>query len=147
MKAMSQQLADAQHSGVYQLLRGAEEVATAAGEAGLTVFRIDIGKSDGKKDFLAAVANALRFPEWFGGNWDALNDCLTDLEWLSTQSGYVLVFEDGSEFVMRHKSEFDNAKAVLSAAAKCWKTQGRPFWAFIEMPQSVRSGLPNWPAE
>jgi len=141
MSKLLQRLRDSSRSGVYRA-SSAQTIQDATRGSGLDVVEIDA-----QRELFERMARALDFPDWFGGNWDALNDCLTDLEWLSTQSGYVLVFEDGSEFVIRHKSEFDNAKAVLSAAAKCWKTQGRPFWAFIEMPQSVRSGLPNWPAE
>lgn len=32
-----------------------------------------------KEDALAALGRALRFPEWYGNNLDALWDCLTDL--------------------------------------------------------------------
>ena len=35
-----------------------------------------------KTDFLACLAKKLRFPSYFGGNWDALQDCLSDLSWL-----------------------------------------------------------------
>jgi len=35
-----------------------------------------------KADFLAAVAEALSFPDWFGHNLDALYDSLRDLSWL-----------------------------------------------------------------
>jgi RNAse (barnase) inhibitor barstar len=33
-------------------------------------------------ELLDALANALRFPDYFGGNWDALNECINDLSWL-----------------------------------------------------------------
>ncbi|MEM7205998.1 MAG: barstar family protein [Planctomycetota bacterium] len=36
----------------------------------------------GKTELLAALAGALSFPEYFGDNWDALSDCMTDLSWL-----------------------------------------------------------------
>lgn len=33
-----------------------------------------------KHAFLAAVGRALDFPDYYGDNWDALEECLTDLD-------------------------------------------------------------------
>ena len=35
------------------------------------------------------VAGVFSFPTYFGMNWDALDECLADLEWLSA-SGHIL---------------------------------------------------------
>jgi RNAse (barnase) inhibitor barstar len=43
-----------------------------------------------KKAAIAAIAQALDFPRWFGQNLDALYDSLTDLSWLP-EGEYVLV--------------------------------------------------------
>ena len=147
MEPMSKQLLDAQQCGVYQLVLGPQEVELAAKEAGLAVFRMDIGHAHDKKGFLATVAKALSFPDWFGGNWDALNDCLTDLEWLPTKTGYVLLFERSEHFGNSHKQEFDVATAVLVAAAEFWKAQGRPFWVLVSVFNGWDSGLPKWPTQ
>ncbi len=40
-------------------------------------------------DLYNELSSALQFPYYFGENWDALDECLTDLEWLHA-SGYVL---------------------------------------------------------
>ena len=34
-----------------------------------------------KKELLAVLATALAFPDYFGHNWDALDECLGDPEW------------------------------------------------------------------
>jgi RNAse (barnase) inhibitor barstar len=139
MEPMAKQLSDAQQSGVYRLVRPPEEVERAARDAGLAVFRIDIGHAHNKKTFLAKIADALQFPNWFGGNWDALNDLLTDMKWLTTNSGYVLIFEKGETNPL-----FEDANAVLQSAVEYWKAEGRPFWAFFEISASVHD-LPLWP--
>ena len=36
-----------------------------------------------KAALLAALQAGLRFPDYFGHNWDALWDCITDLSWLA----------------------------------------------------------------
>lgn len=35
-----------------------------------------------KQELLTALAIAGKFPEYFGGNWDALLDCLRDFGWV-----------------------------------------------------------------
>jgi hypothetical protein len=35
-----------------------------------------------KEALLEALSAALRFPDYFGGNWDALEECIRDLSWL-----------------------------------------------------------------
>ena len=145
MERMTKQLADARECGVYQLVRKPEEVERAAEEAGLAVFRIDIGHAKSKKDFLGHVARALEFPDWFGGNWDALNDCLTDLDWLSIETGYVLILENSEHYGTRHPQEFEKARAVFASAAEYWKSQNLPFWVFVEASEKWDSGLPQWP--
>jgi len=142
MGRMTKQLADTNQCGVYQLVRKPEEVERAAGDAGLTVFRLDIGKAGSKQDFLASIAEKLEFPDWFGNNWDALSDCLTDL----TKTGYVLIFENCENFAARHRQEFERAITVFAAAAEYWKSQGHPFWVLIEASGKWDPGLPKWPA-
>jgi hypothetical protein len=65
---------------------------------GLDAFEGIVVRCDGtgvtdRRDLLRRVANALRFPDYFGENWDALDECLRDLEWIPG-SAYVLVVEN-----------------------------------------------------
>jgi hypothetical protein len=46
---------------------------------GHRVVLIDIDPDADKLELLDLVAERLRFPHWFGRNWDALNDALFDL--------------------------------------------------------------------
>jgi hypothetical protein len=44
-----------------------------------------------KDDLLRALAAGLRFPAYFGHNWDALEECLRDLTWLGPDARVVLL--------------------------------------------------------
>ena len=45
---------------------------------------------DGDHALLDAIAAAFDFPDYFGANWDALEECLRDMSW-APAGGYVLL--------------------------------------------------------
>ena len=46
-------------------------------------------------DFFKEISAALQFPDYFGENWPALDECLCDLEWLRL-TGILLAVDDFS---------------------------------------------------
>jgi hypothetical protein len=46
-----------------------------------------------KEALMDALQSVLRFPEYFGGNWDALEECVGDLSWLP-EGDIILLNED-----------------------------------------------------
>src|SRR6185437_11887377 len=67
-----------------------------AHDKGLCVCRADLIGCRGKDDLLARLAVALRCPDSFGGNWDALADVLRDLSWLPA-TGVALLCDHAGE--------------------------------------------------
>ena len=47
-----------------------------------------------KQKLLAILARRLRFPCYFGRNWDALEECLCDLSWLPADQPVVIKHAD-----------------------------------------------------
>lgn len=83
------------------------------------VLRIPLGIKD-KSGLLSAYAETGRFPEYFGKNWDALNDCLRDFSWLG-QRRIVIVHSDlplGNE-----PKELSVYLDVLGNAVKSWQSE------------------------
>ena len=106
--------------------------------------KLDLGKLQGKRGFLARVAKAFKFPHAFGRNWDALNDYLTDLSWLD-DNGWVVILFNGQDFAAKNQDDFKIAIDVLQTAAEYWRGQGKPFWVFIYGDNEWNPGLPELP--
>jgi hypothetical protein len=51
------------------------------------------GRLSRKYDLLRALSTGLKFPSYFGYNWDALEECLNDLSWLGERTSVVIVHE------------------------------------------------------
>jgi hypothetical protein len=126
MSKLLQRLSDASKSGVYRASR-TDEILDATQGSGLQVARIGLAGAASKEVLMERVASAMHFPGWFGGNWDALEDCLTDLSW-SNAAGHVLLIEDAREL---SDDERGILVDVLTAAATSWAERKRSFFAVI----------------
>ena len=121
------------HAGVYHMpLDGEAALIAAAEHNGYFVFRVDLAKAKDKAGLLEAIGRAMRFPEWFGHNWDALMDCLADLGWIPAE-GYVVILEHCDGIHGRAEADFVQCLQVFEDAANEWREQGIPLWCFVDM--------------
>ncbi len=105
--------------------------------------RIDLAGCSDKTDLLARIANALRFPAWFGHNWDALSDCLCDLSWLPAEA-YRLEFEHADALRAAAPETFATLCEILDEAGDFWRAEGVGFaHTFIPALPAAPSGAPR----
>jgi len=101
-------------------------------QLGLHVGEINAKNVRSKADLLSAIAKALNFPEYFGHNWDALDECLRDLEWLSAK-GYVLIIRDASEFWRQSANLAGKLIEIWLDGDESWLQENTPFHLIFEL--------------
>jgi hypothetical protein len=119
-----QRLQDPSRSGVYRVSR-VTEVEDAVQGSNLSLVRLAFAD---KAALLNNFAAALGFPDWFGHNWDALEDCITDLSWRDAP-GYVLLIERP-----RPGDDLGVLVDILRSSAEFWAGRGKPFFALFVDP-------------
>lgn len=130
MSKLLQRLRDPARSGVYRA-SDAQPIEQATHGSALDVVAVDAGTQ-----VFDAMARALQFPDWFGANWDALEDSLSDLAWRKGE-GHVLLLRSYPA-----GDELGVLTDVLRAAAAFWAGRGKPFFAIYIDPQK-RLALPD----
>ncbi|MFO0705925.1 MAG: barstar family protein [Nitrospira sp.] len=88
------------------------------------ILRVIHGKKCGTvSGLLDEFARAMEFPDYFGHNWDAMEECLADLEWLPAK-GYVLVIVDAHAVLPKDEDEeeYETLLEILSDAGEAWST-------------------------
>jgi RNAse (barnase) inhibitor barstar len=108
----------------------AADLCRKAERQGWNCAHIDLGGCVDKDELLRRIAVALSFPQWFGGNWDALFDCLADLSWRPA-AGHLLLLENAELFRREAPEVFDTAVAILQDVAVYWSRRHVTFRAFI----------------
>lgn len=127
-------LADAMANGVYYVdAGGRERLADAARALEFEVFGIDLAGCSDRDAVMSRLTAALDLPDWFGGNWDALSDCLNDLSWRPAD-GYVLLLEHAHDWQVRDEAGFETFLEIASDAAEAWSRHGVPFWLLVMAP-------------
>jgi RNAse (barnase) inhibitor barstar len=132
-------LASPDRAGPYRLRpKQGSLVADVAQAQGLRLFALDLGSVADKTTWLKVLGQALGFPEWYGANFDALYDCLTNGDWMPPHgcllqlSGFAALGEEGTDTLI----------AILQAAADEWREQQRPLWAALDAPGLDLDPLP-----
>ena len=126
-------------SGVYRAPADLEPLRTAAGQAKLSWYDLNLEQVASKREFLTACAKGLRFPRTFGSNWDALADCLKDL-----CADSVINCRNCTAFAETAPDNYAMALEILADAATYWQECGSTFLALADAePEEAK--LPRLP--
>jgi hypothetical protein len=83
-------------------------------------------EADSSGQLPAGIAKAFRFPDYFGENWDALDECLRDLDWLPAP-GYVFFVKRASGLWVRDGRQAGSLIESWLTAAEARGRRGVPF--------------------
>jgi hypothetical protein len=143
-------LLDPQRAGLYACDQDLDPWTAAARSAGLMAVRIDLEHAASKRGMLDAFADALALPEYFGGNWDALDECLRDDSWHSpadaARLGMFLRIEGAAYPAGAVPDEFETLVEILDDAVEFWRDLGRPCWVLVATDEPGEFGLEPLPA-
>jgi RNAse (barnase) inhibitor barstar len=135
MKSLSELVHEHKHGGVFHVvaLPPIKELEKQAKQLRLAFFHLEGRKIERKEQFLNHAALAMHFPEHFGNNWDAFEDCITDFSWLEEEvDGYVIVFDHVDAFVEHSESQIETVIELLQDAVQFWQEQGMKMVVLVQ---------------
>lgn len=100
----------------------------AAAQLKQACFQVDLKHARNVPGFIKALKRDLAFPDWFGGNLDALHDCLTDFSW-HPAPGYLITLS-GYEALRGNPTSFAAFNSVMASAVEAWEARAIPFRVF-----------------
>jgi RNAse (barnase) inhibitor barstar len=77
------------------------------------------------------IAVKLNFPQYFGRNLDALNDCISDIE-IPDESGRVLVLHRFDDFATREQETAWHLLDIITRNSWLWLLEGKRFFALAQ---------------
>ena len=102
-------------------------------------------------NLFAEFARALGFPDYFGHNWDALEECLADLEWLPAK-GYILLITDAGCVLPDDEGEYETFLEILRDAGETWGNgqaemgarRATPFHVLFAVSEREKAKRAHW---
>lgn len=112
----------------------------AAERLGLAFYLADLGMASSKAGCLAELARTLELPAWFGHNWDALSDALTEPS--LGERGLVIGLLQAERFACREHPGWLTLLDIMNDAAEHWAARGLPFWCVALSPSPALLSMP-----
>jgi len=121
----------AAHADASTRLRDAIEAA------GLRLFDLNGEAVRTEADLLRGLAQAMRFPSYFGMNWDAAEECLRDLPRQVPAKGYVLFVPGSAWLWQRCRPAMGMLMEVWLGAAEALARDGLPLHLVLIEPPAA----------
>ena len=89
---------------------------------GVLILELDAASMRNLEGLYREFASVLKFPTYFGKNFNALDECITDLDWLPAE-GYVLLIRN-AEYLLEEESSstLRGLLSILHSAGEKWAT-------------------------
>jgi len=84
-----------------------------------------------KTALMGAFATAATLPDWFGRNWDSLEECLLDLP-TAHHGGVVVELADPALLARHDPDAWRTLLALMEDVAAAWQTRGGLFVVLVE---------------
>jgi len=112
--------------GIY-LLKSNALVATISSLSTIHNFRffyIDGEQTRTKETFLKKAGEVFGFPDYYGRNWDAFEECIKDFEWYPAEC-YLILYDHFEVFAAYSPEDFRVALTIFKSAIKYWEEKNR----------------------
>jgi RNAse (barnase) inhibitor barstar len=130
LNGLSELLTGAGPAGVYRWpVPGStrrSDVDDAAAKAGWRLYWLAGQEVTDKQEFLQLCADTFAFPDWFGHDWDALYDCLTDLTWENPSAGHLVIYAGWQALAQEEPESFATALKIFKEAVTLWQDSPTP---------------------
>lgn len=95
-----------------------------------------LSKVENENELFSKLSVILKFPDYFGDNWNALNDCLRDLNWIEKE-GIALIHTE-----MPHLSDegFKTYIEILFDTVQDWK-EGEEHYFKVIFPEQAEQTI------
>ncbi len=81
-------------------------------------------KMQTRDDLFFEVSYKLKFPNYFGNNWNALDECLQDLEWIDDTKINIVIKDYGLILNLDHSDEKTIFMSCIKDADDYWRLDG-----------------------
>lgn len=124
-------LHDTELAGVHAWRGDAHTLQAAASAAKFKLHAANLADVGSKSELLDALAKGLALPDHFGGNWDALADCIEDEDWLG-RAGCVIALTHSASYRKAHAADWATVEDIFAEAADYWRERHKAFWVFVD---------------
>jgi RNAse (barnase) inhibitor barstar len=92
---------------------------------GTKLFAIDGSQINDCQSLFQQFATVMQFPAYFGHNWDALKDCLTELDGYEVDR-YIITIDRLEKFINNDPSQWKTLLDVCKSVVEYWQDTDTP---------------------